>query len=106
MPGEQGPGKKWEHLDVNKKGNVLVSPIHVRKGDTVQVIAGKDKGKVGEVTKARAQRPSQAPCRPRPLAGRRPVAGRCVGARAGGRALTVPRNCRCCQSTARWWWRA
>jgi large subunit ribosomal protein L24 len=23
--------------------------IHVRKGDTVQVIAGRDKGKVGEV---------------------------------------------------------
>jgi large subunit ribosomal protein L24 len=26
--------------------------MHVKKGDTVQVIAGRDKGKVGEVTKA------------------------------------------------------
>lgn len=25
--------------------------MHVKKGDTVQVIAGKDKGKVGEITK-------------------------------------------------------
>lgn len=29
--------------------------MHVRTGDTVQVIAGKDKGKVGEVTKVQAK---------------------------------------------------
>ncbi len=28
--------------------------MHVRTGDTVQVIAGKDKGKIGEVTKVHA----------------------------------------------------
>jgi large subunit ribosomal protein L24 len=27
------------------------SPMHVKKGDTVQIIAGSDKGKVGEVLK-------------------------------------------------------
>ncbi|MEB3293251.1 MAG: 50S ribosomal protein L24 [Synechococcales bacterium] len=29
-----------------------MAKLHVKKGDTVQVIAGKDKGKVGEVLKA------------------------------------------------------
>lgn len=33
---------------MQKKKNTL---IHVRKGDTVKILAGKDKGKVGEVTK-------------------------------------------------------
>ena len=47
----QGPGKKWEHLPVNKNGKVERQPIHVKLGDTVQVIAGKDKGKVGKVIK-------------------------------------------------------
>ncbi|CAL8462679.1 g2212 [Coccomyxa elongata] len=46
-----GPGKKWEHYELNKNGKPLRIPMHVRTGDTVQVIAGKDKGKVGEVTK-------------------------------------------------------
>lgn len=50
----QGPGKKWEHLEVNKNGKTVVQPIHVRKGDTVQIIAGKDKGKIGEITQVRA----------------------------------------------------
>lgn len=34
------------------KQTSLVSKMHVKKGDTVQVIAGKDKGKVGEVLEA------------------------------------------------------
>ncbi|MDJ1178344.1 50S ribosomal protein L24 [Roseofilum sp. BLCC_M91] len=34
------------------KQTSLASKMHVKKGDTVQVIAGKDKGKVGEVLEA------------------------------------------------------
>ncbi|MDJ1173484.1 50S ribosomal protein L24 [Roseofilum capinflatum] len=34
------------------KQKSLASKMHVKKGDTVQVIAGKDKGKVGEVIEA------------------------------------------------------
>jgi len=29
----------------------LKAPIHVKKGDTVQILTGKDKGKIGEITK-------------------------------------------------------
>lgn len=54
----QGPGKKWEHYDLNKNGKPLRIPMHVRRGDTVQVIAGKDKGKVGEVTLVRSSLPA------------------------------------------------
>ena len=32
-----GPGKRWEHYPVNKNGNVVRQPMHVRLGDTVQV---------------------------------------------------------------------
>ena len=35
-----------------KKGKPKFYKMHVKTGDTVQVISGKDKGKVGEVTKA------------------------------------------------------
>ena len=34
------------------KGTKTRHKMHVKKGDTVQVISGKDKGKVGEVLKA------------------------------------------------------
>ncbi|MEM9087791.1 MAG: 50S ribosomal protein L24 [Cyanobacteria bacterium P01_F01_bin.53] len=34
---------------MRKQKEVMRQKMHVRKGDTVQVIAGKDKGKVGEV---------------------------------------------------------
>lgn len=34
------------------KQKSLATKMHVKKGDTVQVIAGKDKGKVGEVLEA------------------------------------------------------
>ena len=51
----QGPGKKWESYDLNKNGKPVRIPMHVKTGDTVVVIAGKDKGKVGEVSKVRAR---------------------------------------------------
>ena len=50
----QGPGKKWEHYDLNKNGKPVRIPMHVKKGDTVQVIAGRDKGTIGEVTKVQS----------------------------------------------------
>ncbi|MGD1852089.1 MAG: 50S ribosomal protein L24 [Cyanophyceae cyanobacterium] len=34
---------------LNKNGNPIRQKMHVRKGDTVQVITGRDKGKIGEV---------------------------------------------------------
>lgn len=46
----QGPGKKWESYDLNKNGKPVRIPMHVKKGDTVVVITGRDKGKVGEVS--------------------------------------------------------
>ena len=46
-----GPGKKWESYELNHNQKVVRVPIHVKKGDTVQVITGRDKGKVGEVQK-------------------------------------------------------
>ncbi len=49
----QGPGKKWESYDLNKNGKPVRIPMHVKTGDTVVVIAGRDKGKVGEVSKVR-----------------------------------------------------
>lgn len=35
-----------------KQQKLLRHTMHVKKGDTVQVIAGKDKGKIGEVIRA------------------------------------------------------
>jgi large subunit ribosomal protein L24 len=35
-----------------KKGTKVRYKMHVKKGDTVQVITGKEKGKVGEILKA------------------------------------------------------
>jgi large subunit ribosomal protein L24 len=34
-----------------KQGSAHAAKVHVKKGDTVQVIAGRDKGKVGEIVK-------------------------------------------------------
>jgi large subunit ribosomal protein L24 len=48
--GQIGPGKKWEHYPLNKNKRVIRPPMHVRSGDTVQIISGKDKGKIGEIT--------------------------------------------------------
>lgn len=36
----------------NKKAQKVRTKLHVKKGDTVQVISGKDKGKVGEIIRA------------------------------------------------------
>ena len=47
----QGPGKKWEHYELTANGKPLRIPMHVKKGDTVQIISGDDKGKVGEIAK-------------------------------------------------------
>ena len=38
-----------------KKGKAKFNKMHVKTGDTVQVISGKDKGKVGEIVKALPQ---------------------------------------------------
>lgn len=46
-----GPGKKWESLELNKNGKPVMHKLNVKTGDTVVVIAGKDKGTVGKVTK-------------------------------------------------------
>mmetsp|Transcript_32721 Transcript_32721/g.83014 ORF Transcript_32721/g.83014 Transcript_32721/m.83014 type:complete len:162 (-) Transcript_32721:518-1003(-) len=46
-----GGGRKWKHLEVNENGNVERISMHVKKGDFVQVIAGKDKGKTGTITR-------------------------------------------------------
>ena len=44
--------KKWIKPDVNENtGKAVRTEMHVREGDTVKVISGKDKGKVGEVVK-------------------------------------------------------
>lgn len=50
-----GPGKRWEHYPVNDNGKVIREKLHVRKGDVVQIIAGKDKGKVGKITEVLAK---------------------------------------------------
>lgn len=46
----QGPGKKWEHYETTKNGKTVRPAMHIRKGDTVQIITGKDKGKIGQIT--------------------------------------------------------
>ncbi|KAI3434563.1 hypothetical protein D9Q98_002636 [Chlorella vulgaris] len=51
-----GPGKKWEHLELNKNGKPQRVSMHVLKGDTVKVIAGGDKGKVGTVLEVNTKR--------------------------------------------------
>ena len=47
----QGPGKKWEHYELTANGKPVRQTMHVKKGDTVQIIAGADKGKVGTIAK-------------------------------------------------------
>lgn len=54
-----GYGKKWEKLPVNKNNKVIKVKMHVKTGDHVIVIAGSDKGKTGDITKARSIPPSQ-----------------------------------------------
>jgi len=51
-----GGGKKWEHYELTKNGKPVRIKMHVRKEDTVVVIAGADKGKVGKVVKVLPKR--------------------------------------------------
>ncbi|DBA96901.1 hypothetical protein WJX82_000283 [Trebouxia sp. C0006] len=44
-----GPGKKWEHYELNKNGKPLRVPMHVQRGDLVQIISGAEKGKTGTI---------------------------------------------------------
>lgn len=46
-----GPGKKWESYELNKNGKPVRLPMHVKTGDTVVVVAGDDRGKVGTIQK-------------------------------------------------------
>ncbi|KAK3272398.1 hypothetical protein CYMTET_19306 [Cymbomonas tetramitiformis] len=41
--------KRWVKQEMTENGKPVRVKMHVRKGDTVQVIAGADKGKVSEV---------------------------------------------------------
>ena len=45
----QGPGKKWEHYTLTPNGKPVRIKMHIKSGDLVKVIAGKDKGKVGKI---------------------------------------------------------
>eukprot|EP00951_Prasinocladus_malaysianus_P013358 scaffold100838_cov38-Prasinocladus_malaysianus.AAC.1 len=49
--GRIGPGKPWEKIALTKNGKPEKVKMHVKTGDKVVVIAGKDKGKVSEITK-------------------------------------------------------
>lgn len=46
-----GGGRKWEHYELLPSGKAVRIPMHVKKGDKVQVIAGEDKGKVGTIVR-------------------------------------------------------
>eukprot|EP00882_Tetradesmus_deserticola_P005828 GHRQ01006135.1.p1 GENE.GHRQ01006135.1~~GHRQ01006135.1.p1 ORF type:complete len:200 (+),score=111.38 GHRQ01006135.1:103-702(+) len=46
-----GGGKAWERTETNQNGKPVKVKMHVKKGDIVQVISGKDKGTVAEVEK-------------------------------------------------------
>ena len=53
-PCAQNPMQKdWQHYKLNKNGNPVVYKMHVKIGDTVKVIRGTDKGKVGSVKEVR-----------------------------------------------------
>lgn len=40
IPVLQGPGKKWEHYELNKNGKPVRHHMHVKAGDLVQVGRG------------------------------------------------------------------
>ena len=46
---------------MRKQKEVVRQKMHVKKGDTVQVISGKDKGKVGEVVAISAKKSQLTP---------------------------------------------
>ncbi|CAI0436566.1 unnamed protein product [Linum tenue] len=43
--------KRWERKECKPNSLPILHKMHVKVGDTVKVIAGDDKGKVGEITK-------------------------------------------------------
>lgn len=43
--------KRWERIKCKPNSLPILHKMHVKVGDTVQVIAGDDKGKIGEITK-------------------------------------------------------
>ncbi|XP_022985267.1 50S ribosomal protein L24, chloroplastic [Cucurbita maxima] len=43
--------KRWERKECKPNSLPVLHKMHVRVGDTVKVIAGRDKGKIGEITK-------------------------------------------------------
>ncbi|KAH9323351.1 hypothetical protein KI387_017990, partial [Taxus chinensis] len=43
--------KRWERTEVKPNSLPILKKLHVKLGDTVKVITGRDKGKVGEITK-------------------------------------------------------
>ncbi len=49
----QGPLKKWEHYKLTANGKPVRLPMPMKMGDTVKIIAGSDKGKVGKITKVK-----------------------------------------------------
>jgi large subunit ribosomal protein L24 len=46
-----GPMKAWEHYKLTANGKPVRLPMPMKSGDTVKIIAGSDKGKVGKITK-------------------------------------------------------
>nr|TKS02448.1 50S ribosomal protein L24, chloroplastic [Populus alba] len=43
--------KRWERKECKENSLPVLHKMHVKVGDTIQVIAGDDKGKIGEITK-------------------------------------------------------
>lgn len=43
--------KRWERKECKPNSLPVLHKMHVKVGDTVKVIAGRDKGKIGEITK-------------------------------------------------------
>merc|ERR1712023_579424 len=44
-----GPGKRWEHIPLTRNGKPIRQRMHVKKGDTVVIVSGDDKGEVSNV---------------------------------------------------------
>ncbi|CAA0813918.1 50S ribosomal protein L24- chloroplastic [Striga hermonthica] len=42
--------KRWERKECKPNSLPVIHKMHVKQGDTVKVISGRDKGKIGEVT--------------------------------------------------------
>ncbi|KAF3789052.1 50S ribosomal protein L24 [Nymphaea thermarum] len=43
--------KRWERKDCKPNSLPVLHKMHVKVGDTVKVISGRDKGKIGEITR-------------------------------------------------------